>query len=244
MSLPVTQLQTTIEPYINKGQVREVVTKSYTASGKVGVMAMLRRLLLTMLGTTMAVAANAADLEGIGVFETLNQPWFITALYSDSDPVVARADGRPAQRLELKVVEKKISARKFAQLWTDALAVVQSPANLAKIDADLVRFTSVVRGELKEGDHIVLEQRGEKVVVSLNYRDHAELSADFLPMLVNTLTARIAPIPQLKLGLTGGLPADQVRQLLNDFDSTEPSLRRISQTSRWLRNSDVQVSTL
>ncbi|ASP40187.1 hypothetical protein CHH28_16555 [Bacterioplanes sanyensis] len=205
---------------------------------------MVRRLLMLMLGTTMAVAANAAELEGIGVFEKLNKPWFLTALYSDAEPLVATPDGLPAMRLELKVVEEKISARKFRQLWLEALAVVHSDDALVQLDGDLERFASVVRGELTTGDHIVLEQRGDKVVVSLNYLDHAELSAEFLPTLVNTLTARIAPIPALKRGLTGELSANETRQLLNQFDRLEPSLRRISQTRRWQAQSDVQLSTL
>lgn len=201
---------------------------------------MIRRLLALMLGTTMAWAASAAEFEGIGVFETLNKPWFLTALYADYDS----APGERQLRMEIKVLEDKITARKFRQLWLEVMAVGQSQAALKSLQRDFDAFASVIKGTLRTGDHLVLEQRGDHVAVSLNYSDHAQLSAEFLPTLVKTLTARIAPIPELKRGLTGKLAAREKRELLNQFDSTEPSLRRIAQTSRWLRQSDVQISTL
>jgi len=198
----------------------------------------------------LAISANAADLKGIGMFETLDKPWFATALYvqdkygeqqteQDASQGSDSASAIP-ERLEFKVVEDKISQRRFRQLWLDVLAVVQDQRLLQNGDMD--EFLGAVKGSLKQNDHLVLKQEDDYVSLTINYHEHARLSRDFLASLVDVLIARIAPIPELKHGLMGTLPRDELRGIQRAFDKGEPSLHRISQTSRWLRIKDVEVS--
>lgn len=178
---------------------------------------------------------QANELKGVGLFQTLDKPWFLVALYIDR----AKQDEVSPEKLELKVVEGKISVRRYRQLWQDVFAVGQSHDVWQTFGPDLQTFLQMVKGPLQQNDLLVLEHKDNATVVSLNYREHARLSADFLPLLVSTLTGRISAIPELREGLLGGLPDAEQKQLLRKFDKGEPTLGRISETARWLRRTAV-----
>lgn len=187
-----------------------------------------------IVGLSLSLTTNSAELKGIGFFETLDKPWFATALYVQ--PADSNTTGESFQlpeRLEFKVVEDKISQRRFRQLWTDVMAVVTDQSVFS--GQDFEHFMTAVKGALQKNDLIVLAQEGEFVSLTINYHEHARLSSHFLGDLVAVLTARIAPIPELKHGLMGTLPRSELQTIQQAFDSGEPSLRRISQTARWLR---------
>ncbi|MCH2040221.1 MAG: hypothetical protein MK185_06265 [Saccharospirillaceae bacterium] len=204
----------------------------------------VRKALFLLLTMTFTLAVQAADLKGVGLFETLDKPWFVAALYTqdryerddlsskESGSIAAETPALP-MRLEFKVVESSISQRRFRQLWTDALSVIDQDSLQGQ--QDFVRFLGAVRGSLRQYDHIVLKQQKDHVSLSINYHEHARLSADFLNTLVTVLTAKIAPVPALKHGLLGKLPKDTLRGIQRTFDRGEPTLHRISQTARWLR---------
>ena len=186
-----------------------------------------------VVGLSLSSVASSAELKGVGFFETLDKPWFATALYvQPTEDSAAESQILPA-RLEFKVVEDKISQRRFRQLWMDVMAVVTDQSVF--VGQDFEHFMTAFKGALQKNDLIVLAQEGESVSLTINYHEHARLSADFLGDLVAVLTARIAPIPELKHGLMGTLPRSELQTIQQAFDSGEPSLRRISQTARWLR---------
>lgn len=204
----------------------------------------MRNLLTVVVALIWSFQCQADELQGVGIFQTLNKPWFLTALYTAPVGTESHesASAVAPQRLEFKVVEEKISAYRFRQLWQEAFAVVHSDDVWTTYAADLNTFFALVKGPLKANDHLTIEHDGDAAVVTLNYREHARLSASFLPLLVSTLTARIAPIPELKAGLMGELPASEAKSLLLKYDRGEPSLRRIAETARWLRRKDSAVS--
>lgn len=207
----------------------------------------MRKLIPIFLLTLLSMTSTAAttQLQGIGRFETLNNPWFLLALYGQTD----EHGRRSVERLEMKVVEDKLTVRRFRQLWQDVFAVGADRDQWHSHSDDLSRFLELTRGPLKADDFMVFERIGRDVVVSINYREHSRLSAEFLDVLVSTLTGRIAPIPQLRDGLLGLLPDSEQAQLQRQFSSREPTLGRISETGRWLRKArhrqgEAQVSQL
>lgn len=171
-------------------------------------------------------SVQAAELQGVGMFSILNKPWFFTGLYQQ--------DGQPA-RLEFRIIEEKITPNRFRQLWQQAFAVAHEEDVWQQYQDDLEQFFSLLQGPLQSRDQLQVEQQNDATVVSINYREHARLSEEFLPLLVQTLTARITLVPELREGLTGQQPAAEQRDLLRDYDRAQPSLGRIAETARWLR---------
>ncbi|WP_430462965.1 hypothetical protein ACQUQU_09310 [Thalassolituus sp. LLYu03] len=180
---------------------------------------------------------QASELKGVGLFQTLDNPWFLVALYGEKERTADKepAEARLPEKLQLKVVEDKISIRRYRQLWQDVFAVSQERDVWAAHGDDLQSFFQLVKGPLEQNDLLVIERKDGATVVSLNYREHARLSESFLDVLVTTLTGRISAIPELRDGLNGTLPEDEQRRLLRQFDKGEPTLGRISETGRWLR---------
>jgi hypothetical protein len=176
--------------------------------------------LLLLLSFALPALGQSTELKGVGRFETLDNPLV-------------------ADKLELKVVEDKVSVRRFRQLWQDVFAVGADRQQWLRHSDDLSRFLELTRGPLKANDYVVIERQGNEAVVSINYREHARLSSEFLTLMVDTLTARIAPIPQLREGLLGMLPDAEQDQLVRQFIRGEPSLGRIGETARWLRRPTV-----
>jgi len=187
------------------------------------------RYLISLLLLTVAGIAQSSQLQGVGSFEELNKPLFVVALYSADTSL-----NKPG-RLEFKVVDEKISVRHFRKIWQDVFSVAQSRDVWKAYGKDLDEFLKIIKGPLISNDQLVLERHGDKTVVSLNYREHAQLSDEFLDLVVSTLTGRIAPVPVLRDGLLGQLSESERRTLLHKLDSGEPTLGRISETRRWLR---------
>lgn len=195
----------------------------------------MRFLLLSLF---LSFSANAASLQGVGVFETLNKPWFMVGLYSsNSQPDIV-------DRLELRVMEEKISQHRFRKLWVEALAVSHHESVWQKHANEFELFFSILHGPLKLNDQLVLEREGEEAVLSINLREHARFSAEFIDVLATSMTGKIVLSPELRAGLLGEISSKERRDLLRDYDRLSPSLGRISETARWLRQRSAETQKL
>ena len=125
----------------------------------------------------LASLSQAADLQGVGMFQTLDKPWFLVALYTERQE--ADEPQAQAEKLELKVVEDKISVRRYRQLWKDVFAVAQNRDVWQTYAGDLNNFFELIKGPLKANDQLVIEATGDATVVSINYREHARPVAGF-----------------------------------------------------------------
>lgn len=192
----------------------------------------MKRLVLLLC---FCMPLQAEELKGVGLFQTLNKSWFMTALYMKQE--------QPS-RLELRIMEDKLSAFRFRELWLDALAVGGTSESRQRISGEIDAFLSVMRGPLRENDRVVISQDRDDTIVAINYREHLRLSAEFLPLMVAALTNRIALVPELRTALLGQLPDDQQQSLLRSFDRMSPSLGRVAETARWLRQSAQQQASL
>lgn len=195
----------------------------------------MRFLLLSLL---FSFSANAANLQGVGVFETLNKPWFMVGLYVDSNqPEIP-------QRIEFRVIEDKISQQRFRQILVEAIAVAHEENIWQKHADELERFFSALQGPLRVNDRLVLERQGDESVLNINLLEHARFSAEFIDVLTISMTGKIVLSSQLRAGLLGELPNDKTQSLKRKFDLISPSLGRIAETARWLRARSTAVNNL
>ncbi|MBM97314.1 MAG: hypothetical protein CMI09_15860 [Oceanospirillaceae bacterium] len=190
--------------------------------------------MLSFLLCVLACDAFALGAPRVGEFEILGKTWFLVGL-TNADELAGGVTVRNGTRLEMKVATDKVSPRRFRQMWLDAMAVAQGEATWATYEQEFDTFFNLVKAPLKQGDIVGFERTDSGVSVTINHYEHANLAHGFLEMMVQSLTARIAPVPGVKQGLLGELPADQQKQLAKAFQQDEISLQRISETSRWLR---------
>lgn len=184
----------------------------------------------TILISSIAYSGEA-ELQGYGAFSNLNKDWMLLALYSDVTSELDQA--KSAQRLEIKIATKKLSPRRFRSLWLEALAVEHGTDKVSAMQDELQKFFDIIRGPLKEGDALVIEQTEAGAEVSINYHKLATLSDKFLPIIVQSLVGKHPPTQALKIGLTGQASLREKTNLGIRFDRLEPTLPRIAEISHW-----------
>lgn len=204
----------------------------------------MRKMFFSLLLTLTCSQCLALGAPKIGEFEVLGKTWFLVGL-TNAEELAGGVSVRQGTRLELKVVADKITPRRFRQMWLDAMAVAQGEATWKTYSQELDIFFHLVKAPLINGDVIGFERTDAGVSVTINHYEHANLANGFLEMMVASLTARIAPVPGVKQGLLGELPSGAQKQLAKAFAQDDIPLRRISETSRWLRfPSKTRVSQL
>ena len=186
------------------------------------------------LSFSTAISANDAEsseLQGYGAFSNLNKDWMLMALYTDktdeTSPIAV------PQRLEIKIATKKFSPRRFRSLWLETLAVEHGTDKVAAMESELKQFFDILQGPLKSGDTLIIERTELGNEVRINYHTLANLSSDFLPLIVQSLVGKHPPTQALKTGLRG---EDSLRAQTNlsiRFERLEPTLPRIAEISRW-----------
>ena len=191
--------------------------------------------LITFFTLSLSFSATAnnveeADLQGYGAFSNLNKDWMLLALYSNTDGSTGQTN---PQRLEIKISTKKFSPRRFRSLWLETIAVEHGPDNVASMQGELKQFFDMLKGPLKKGDTLILERTELGTEIRINYHTLAQLSTDFLPMVVQSLVGKHPPTQALKTGLTGGDSLRGQTNLSMRFERLEPTLPRISEISRW-----------
>lgn len=199
---------------------------------------------LTLSFNAVAAYAENIELQGYGAFSNLNKDWMLMALYVDITGNNAEHSGQVStpqsstpQRLEIKIAPEKLSQRRFRSLWLNALAIEHGAEKMAAMDAELSQFFNIIQDTLQTGDTLIIErstlENGVRSEVRVNYHTLANLSAEFLPLLVQSLVGKHPPTQALKTGLTG---EDSLRSQTNlgiRFDRLEPTLPRIAEISRW-----------
>ena len=186
--------------------------------------------LLSLLLLTLQARSAELVLNGLAIHQELQAEYFIAGLYlpspsKDTNEILAMAG---AKRMEMRVTYDNFSPRKFAGLWRDSLVINNSPADIEKFGADMLRFSSVMGGKLVTGDQVIIEYRpGSATVISVNGNELARFDANFFPLLLRTwigprpnssdfkrdLLAAGKPQEQLKNRYQNIVPLDGRKQL-------------------------------
>lgn len=193
-------------------------------------------LLFFISSGAMANDSVSAELQGYGAFSNLNKDWMLMALYQVSSEEAK--DVKKNQRLEVRVATNKLSARRFRQLWLEALAVEHGTHKIARRQTELDHFFNMIQAPLIRGDILVLERSAQGTTVDIDYHRLGLFSHDFIDLLVQSLTGKHPPTQALKTGLTGSASLREQVELSIRFERLEPTLPRIATLSRW-RKSDL-----
>lgn len=189
---------------------------------------------LTLFISVSASASPEAELQGYGAFSNLNKDWMLMALYGDPGTDQQKFT---AQRLEIKVATKKISSRRFRQLWLEALVVEHGTQKVTVMQDELQQFFNIVQRPLKQADALIIERtevEGLMITdIRLNYHSLAQLSEGFLDTLVQSLVGKHPPTQTLKAGLMGQEGLRAQTNLSIRFEALEPTLPRVAEISVW-----------
>jgi len=196
----------------------------------------LSTLIVLLASGTSVQKSHAAEpvLNGLATYQELQAEYFIAGLYlpspsKDSAEILAMSGPK---RMEMRVTHDNFSPRKFAGLWRDSLVINNSPADIEKFGADMLRFSSVMRGKLVTGDQIIIEHRPNiATVITVNSNELARFDANFFPLLLRTW---IGPRPTSSDFKRDLLAAGKIQeQLKNRYQNVVPLDGRKQLTTMW-----------
>ncbi|HSB96298.1 MAG TPA: TonB family protein [Spongiibacteraceae bacterium] len=163
-------------------------------------MKQLIALFTTLLLTSgFAISANAEpgapNLSGMAAYEQLRKEYYIGALYlgwpgHDAATILAMPGKR---QMELRITADRWPALRFAQMWNQGITINNDGATLNANAMDIVAFTSILKGDLLEGDQLVIETEpntGTRVTLNGVLVLHSKSSALFNLILNSWIGSR------------------------------------------------------
>jgi TonB family protein len=191
-----------------------------------------------LLSNIPAAHAQSGDLNlnGIASFEQLRKEYYIGALYlgwPGHDPAaITNMPGK--KRMELRITADRWPALRFSQMWNQLITINNPIATINANATDIVAFTSIPKGDLVEGDQIVIELANNNTQVSLNGIPALRTDSPALfSMLLNTWIGQRPPSTEFKRDVLD-LPKDSNgTQLVTRFNAIHPNDARKKTIAAW-----------
>jgi periplasmic protein TonB len=184
---------------------------------------------------TPALMADSL-LNGLALHKELNKEQFIGGLYSDalSDDAADLFSSSGAKRIELKVVAKRLSARRLNSQWIEGMAI-NNPASLLTVQAEnMVAFTAFVKRSLRAGDILSIKGEGNITTVTLNDIKLGSIKSDqFFDMIMRTWIGSVPLSSDFRDALLTNGAIDP--ELLARFESIKPTEARRQTIAKWLQ---------
>lgn len=175
-------------------------------------------------------------LNGLALHKELNKEQFIGGLYSDalSDDAADLFSSSGAKRIELKVVAKRLSARRLNSQWIEGMAI-NNPASLLTVQAEnMVAFTAFVKRSLRAGDILSIKGEGNITTVTLNDIKLGSIKSDqFFDMIMRTWIGSVPLSSDFRDALLTNGAIDP--ELLARFESIKPTEARRQTIAKWLQ---------
>ena len=192
---------------------------------------------LTYIGLSLLAPALWADslLNGLAVHKELNKEQFIGALYSNT--LSSEASGllasSGAKRMELKVVAKRLSARRLNSLWIEGMAINNPTSLLAAQAESMVAFTALVKRSLRAGDVLSIRGEGTTTTVTLNDIKLGSIESEqFFDMVMRTWIGNVPLSSDFRDAILTNGSVDT--ELLARYEAISPSDARRQAIAKWL----------
>lgn len=193
---------------------------------------------IALVTTAVCVRAQNSDLSlnGMAAFEQLRKEYYIGALYlgwPGHDPAtIANMPGK--KRMQINITADRWPALRFAQMWNQAITINNPSAVINANALDILAFTSLPKGDLVEGDRIVIELNNNATLVSLNGVPALRTSSPALfNLLLNGWIGQRPPSSEFKRDILD-LPKDEAgNNLVARFESMHPNDARKKTIAGW-----------
>lgn len=184
-------------------------------------------LFLTLLYSYHTIAEPS--LNGVATHAELGKEQFIGGLFTttltESSITILTAD--EPKKLQVRVLAKQLSSRRFKRMWIEGMAINASPAELERHAQNMAKFSNMLKIKLIFGDIFTVDRTLDNVSVMVNDTILGQIDdPSFFDLLLRTW---IGPVP---------LSSDFRKDLLTEgsikpgpltrFQATQPSEERIS----------------
>ena len=200
--------------------------------------ALLTTILMMLIAGIGSARADDLVLNGAAVFSQLSRDYYLGGLWlpqrSSSPDYITSAD--TARRMQLVVLAEHWSPRNWSRLWQNNIFINNESGSLpADVQQGLMRFTRLLRDDLKQGDEIRIEyQPAGNTRVLLNREIVAASPGPALfNALLNTWIGQRPPSREFRRHILGeGDSAARQRYFQRLYNHPVP-LSRLSLFSAW-----------
>ena len=189
-------------------------------------------------GLSLITPSLMADslLNGLAIHKELNKEQFIGGLYSDtlSSDAADLFDSPGAKRIELRVVAKRLSARRLNSQWIEGMAI-NNPTSLLTVQAEnMVAFTALVKRSLRAGDVLSIKGAGDITTVTLNNIELGSIQSEqFFDMIMRTWIGSVPLSSDFRDALLTNGNIDS--EMLARYEGVEPTEARRQAIAKWLQ---------
>lgn len=194
---------------------------------------------IALVASSLCARAQNGDLNlnGMAAYEQLHKEYFIGALYlgwpGRDAAAIANMPGK--KRLQINVTADRWPSLRFSQMWNQAITINNPSAVINANALDILAFTSVPKGDLVEGDHLIVDLTSNNTTqVSINGMVALRTNSPALfTMLLNAWIGPRPPTSEFKRDMFD-LPKDQAgHDLVARFDNIHPSDARKKVIAGW-----------
>ncbi len=178
------------------------------------------------------VGGTSMSLYGIGEYENLGELLYIAVLYVPQLERTIRSGS--SKRMAMRIVTDSLSARRFNQLWIDAIMLSSSREERVAQTAQIQKFAKMLKDELIRGDQVSFEylETGTQTVVLVNQVQIGAVPGDaFFDILLDAWVGATPLSGQLKAGILGRAEEDKnalLKRQYAELEYTEARHRRIA----------------
>lgn len=189
---------------------------------------------LVYLASSTSLAAS--QLNGLALHQELGNEQFIGALYLEATSGEANSvvGGDQSKRMELRILaDNGITARRFSRMWIEGMAINNSNAALTEQADNMVRFSNLFRGRLRQNDIIAFSREpGEGVTIEMNGVMLGEIENDsFFDLLLRSWVGGVPLSSSFKEGILAA--GDPDSDLVTRFEAIEPSQAQVDRVVAW-----------
>jgi len=211
----------------------------------------MKRLLNAALLFCAAFSALAQggelQLNGLAPYSQLRKEYYIGGLFlgwPGRDPAtIANMPGK--KRMELRVTADRWPPMRFAQQWNQLILINNDSGVLDANVMDVLAFTGFPKGDLIEGDQLVIELEPEAgTSVSLNGTAVLHTGSPALfNLLLNTWIGLRPPSSEFKRDILNRPTDRSASELLARFETVTPNESRKKAVAAWTAKTETETTT-
>ncbi|MES2606702.1 MAG: chalcone isomerase family protein [Pseudomonadota bacterium] len=156
------------------------------------------------------VGGTRMSLFGIGEYADLGEDIYMGALYIPQLESNIRAGS--SKRMEMRIVADSLSARRFTQLWLDAITLCSSKEERGLQSSQIQKFSKMLKGTLQRGDQVAFEYLasvGQTVVMINQIEVGVIYGVGFFDILLGAWVGDMPSSSELKAGILGQIEAEE-----------------------------------
>ena len=175
-------------------------------------------------------ATHAAPLlNGVAMYSELGSEKFMAGLYSSELTRSANQvlGDQVEKRIEVRVVDERLSTRRFKRMWIEGIAINSSSQELQAHAENMAKFSNMLKVKLKRGDVFAVEKNLDFINVTVNGISLGEIeNPEFFELLLRTWVGFVPLSSDFRDNL---LVQGSIKpELLSRYEQIQPSETRVA----------------